>query len=311
VGNELARIAHRLRNSHYESLKSTMTSASIIADRLGLRKSGNRFVGACPSCGYPNSFVLQDGHDRPLVFCHACQDIDAVWSTVRQLGALTTACREQPLSRLGQASATAYVAALKLWCRASPASGTLAELYLRRRGIALSVPPTLRFLAQAAHTPSDGKFPAMIAAVTIWPERRPCAVHRTFLDSSCERKASVEPQRMTLGPCRGGAVRLAEATKQLMVGEGIETCLSAMQATGLPAWAALSTAGLQALDLPPEVKDVIVLADGDEPGERAAQNAARRWKAEQRRVRIARAPQGFDFNDVLQDRVPDLFGDMK
>src|SRR5215510_5525255 len=37
----------------------------------------------------------------------------------------------------------------------------------------------------------------------------------------------------------------------------IETCLAAMQATGHPAWAALSTSGLRALDLPKDVRDVI------------------------------------------------------
>ena len=58
-----------------------------------------------------------------------------------------------------------------------------------------------------------------------------------------------------------------------MVGEGIETCLAAMQATGHPAWAALSTSGLRALDLPDDVRDVIVLADGDDPGEAAARDA--------------------------------------
>jgi phage/plasmid primase-like uncharacterized protein len=141
----------------------------------------------------------------------------------------------------------------------------------------------------------------MIAAVAVWPERRPCAVHRTFLDPS-GRKAPIEPVRMTLGRCRGGAVRLAEATNVLMVGEGIETCLSAMQATGLPAWAALSTGGLQTLDLPQEVKEIIILADGDEPGEMAAQAAARRWNSGQRRVRIARPPSGMDFNDLLNVR---------
>jgi hypothetical protein len=35
-----------------------------------------------------------------------------------------------------------------------------------------------------------------------------------------------------LGPCRGGVVRLADPGKVLMIGEGIETCLAAMQATG-------------------------------------------------------------------------------
>jgi DNA primase len=84
-----------------------------------------------------------------------------------------------------------------------------------------------------------------------------------------------------------------------MVGAGIETCLAAMQATGKPAWAALSTSGLLTLDLPKQVRDVIVLADGDEAGEAAARACALRWKRESRRVRIARPPSGMDFNDML------------
>jgi hypothetical protein len=87
-----------------------------------------------------------------------------------------------------------------------------------------------------------------------------------------------------------------------MVGEGIETCLSAMQATGHPAWAALSTSGLKALDLPEYVRDVIVLADGDAAGEAAARACAWRWTRQGRRVRIARPPQGMDFNDMLVRR---------
>jgi hypothetical protein len=102
-----------------------------------------------------------------------------------------------------------------------------------------------------------------------------------------------------LGPCRGGAVRLAAPGEVLMVGEGIETCLAAMVATGHPAWAALSTSGLRALDLPKDVRDVIVLADGDDSGEAAARDCAWRWKSEGRRVRIARPPWGMDFNDLL------------
>jgi DNA primase len=77
-----------------------------------------------------------------------------------------------------------------------------------------------------------------------------------------------------------------------------------MQATGHPVWAALSTSGLRTLDLPEDVRAVIVLADGDEAGEAAARDCARRWKGEGRRVRIARPPQGTDFNDLLVGRVP-------
>ncbi|MGD9885633.1 MAG: toprim domain-containing protein, partial [Reyranella sp.] len=79
----------------------------------------------------------------------------------------------------------------------------------------------------------------------------------------------------------------------------IETSLAAMQASGHPAWAALSASGLRSLDLPKDVRDVIVLADGDEAGEAAARDCAFRWKRQGRRARIARPPKGMDFNDLL------------
>ena len=144
----------------------------------------------------------------------------------------------------------------------------------------------------------------MVALVTNGATGSPLAVHRTFLARDGGGKAPVDPAKMMLGPCRGGAVHLGEPGALLMVGEGIETCLAAMQATGNTAWAALSTSGLRSLDLPRDVRDVIVLADGDEPGEAAAQDCARRWKREGRRVRIARPPQGMDFNDLLKARNP-------
>jgi putative DNA primase/helicase len=74
-----------------------------------------------------------------------------------------------------------------------------------------------------------------------------------------------------------------------------------MQATGNATWAALSTSGLRALDLPEDVRDFIVLADGDDAGETAARDCALRWTQGGRRVRIARPPQGMDFNDMLMD----------
>ena len=144
----------------------------------------------------------------------------------------------------------------------------------------------------------------MVALVTRGMDGAPIAIHRTFLAREENGKAPVDPAKMMLGPCRGGVVRLSDPGDVLMVGEGIETCLAAMQATGLAAWAALSTSGLRALDLPRDLRDVIMLADGDDPGEAAAQHCAWRWKREGRRLRIARPPRGLDFNDLLMRRVP-------
>ena len=80
--------------------------------------------------------------------------------------------------------------------------------------------------------------------------------------------------------------------------------------TCYPAWAALSTSGLQAVDLPPDVREVIVLADADEAGETAARDAALRWKREDRRVRIAYPSERMDFNDMLLGRQSSADGDM-
>lgn len=149
----------------------------------------------------------------------------------------------------------------------------------------------------------------MVALVRRGTDGEPVAIHRTFVSRDGTAKAPVDPAKMMLGPCRGGAVRLAEAKERLMVGEGLETCLSAMQATGRPAWDALSTSGLRTLDLPDTVREIIVLADGDDPGEAAARACALHWRRQGRRVRIARPPRGMDFNDLLLGRVPGLAGD--
>jgi hypothetical protein len=190
-------------------------------------------------------------------------------------------------------------AALALWRTTVPAAGTPVAAYLASRGLTIPPPATLRFHRAMKH-PAGGVWPAMIALVTTGKENAPVGVHRTFLAANGWGKAPVVPQKMMLGPCRGGAVRLGEhAGGSLLVGEGIETCLAAMQATGRPAWAALSTSGLQSLDLPDTVEEIVVLADGDQPGDTAARAAACRWRDGGRRARIARPPAGMDFNDLL------------
>ena len=156
--------------------------------------------------------------------------------------------------------------ALAIWQSAKPAQGTPVETYLASRGIDLPPPDALRFHAGLKH-PSGGIWPAMVALVTNGADGTPLAIHRTFLARDGGGKAPVDPQKMMLGPCRGGAVRLADPGDVLMVGEGIETCLAAMQATGHPAWAALSTSGLRALDL---------------PRRRARRDRARRWRRRRR-----------------------------
>ena len=138
---------------------------------------------------------------------------------------------------------------MAIWNAAKPAKATPIERYLSLRGLLLPSPSSLRFHPSLKH-PSGERWPCMVALVTRGTDGEPIAIHRTFLTRDGAAKAPVEPQKMMLGPCRGGAVRLAQAGDMLMFGEGIESCPSAMQSTGRPAWAALSTSGLRTLDLP-------------------------------------------------------------
>ena len=142
----------------------------------------------------------------------------------------------------------------------------------------------------------------MLAGVTVWPSRTVTALHRTFLKPDGSGKASIDPDRKMLGDIAGGTVRLASPAAVMVAGEGIETCLAAQQATGMPVWSALSTSGLISLILPPLplCREIFIAVDNDDAGRLAAGRAAERWIGEGRIVRLAIPNAGKDFNDLLR-----------
>jgi len=176
----------------------------------------------------------------------------------------------------------------------------LVEVYLRARGITIPVPPSIRFLPDARHKPTGLLLPAMVAGVQDHAGRV-VGIHRTFLSLDGTAKAGVREPKMSFGPIGGGAVRLALAGRELAICEGIESALSFQQATGITTWAALSVSGIRSLVLPEEISAVVLGPDGDDPGDGAAVDAARRFIKEGREVRIARPPRGMDWNDVLRE----------
>ncbi len=290
---------------------SIVTSAAGIAKALGGRKVGNSWIARCPAHedSTPSLSIREANGGTVLVRCHAGCDQGRVIAALRSRGMWAApprrvSCPSSRTTRQGQPDrpeARRMDAALAIWRSSTLAVGSLVETYFVSRGLLVSPPPTIRFHGGLKH-PSGGIWPAMIALVMSGKDNTPVAIHRTFLARDGVGKAPVDLPKMMLGPCRGNVVRLADPDDVLMVGEGIETCLTAMQATGHAAWAALSTSGLRTLDLPHAVRDVLILADGDLPGEAAARVCALRLKREGRRVRIARPPYGMDFNDVLLGR---------
>lgn len=187
---------------------------------------------------------------------------------------------------------------------AQPLAGTHAEIYLQSRGLQASATADLLFHPDLVHRPTRTGFPGMVGQVR---DRDGAAhgIHRTYLRPDGTAKADVSPARMTLGRIVGCAVRLAPIGEDgyLGIAEGIETALAVMTACpGLPVWAALSASHMEQIELPPEARHVILLADHDASGAglRAAEAARRRLVLDGRSVGIALPPEeGQDFNDVL------------
>ena len=289
-------------------------TAEGIARGLGARKVGAGWLARCPAHAdhTPSLAIDESVEGRVLLCCHAGCEQAAVINALRGQDLWSGASRRRALERppwvarattRGGDSQRRTDAALSIWRDARPAIHTPVSTYLLSRGLHVPPPDVLAYHAHLKHS-TGGSWPAMVALVTGGTDNEPLGIHRTFLTNDGTAKAPVAPQKMMLGPCRGGAVRLADATDVVMVGEGIETCLAVMQATSQPAWAALSTAGLRSLQLPDGIGRVVVLADADPAGEAAAQQAARRWRREGRQVRVARPPAGLDFNDLLLDHDP-------
>ncbi len=289
---------------------TTENPVSAIVSALSLKTCGKQsWQGNCPSCGYADAFSLTVKDGKPLWHCHACGDGEGIQLCLQAQGLLggrresfSFVRRFQPMQRVQkEADPGKRDYARKLWAGSLPITDTVAADYLHGRGLVGPYPAALRFLPDCPHTPTGQKHPTIIAAGMRWPDAKLIAIHRTYLKPDGSGKIDHPQARMMLGDATGGAVQLAPAAERMGVAEGIETALSVQQETGLPMWACLSTSGLQNVMLPDIVREVVICADNDAPGLKAAHAAADRLSLLGKQVRIALPPQaGHDFNDILK-----------
>jgi putative DNA primase/helicase len=296
------------------------TSAAEIAAALGGRREGRCWRCRCPIHG-GFSLILKDGDaGRVLVWCWGGCDRLNVLTELRRLGLLCRPSADYRPPRVtllrredtkGDAARSAR--ALAIWHESRPIAGTIAERYLLSRGIVVhglsaEARTNLRYHLTCPR-PRDGAgrfvppLPAMLALVE-HREHGPVAIHSTYLHADGSGKATIAKPKAMFGPVGGGAVRFGMPCSGgwLAIAEGIETALAVATACSLPAWAALSAGGIRALVLPREATHVLICADHDASGtgQRAAQDAAQRWLAEGRHVRIALPPEpGTDMADAL------------
>lgn len=289
-----------------------MTEAQRITRALQGKWHGRYGSACCPAHHDRSpSLSLSDGPSgRLLARCMAGCDFLSILDALRGLGIIEgrgTIPQTDP-AELARYEAEQRREAEKreaqakaIWGETLPLRGSVAETYLREaRGITCALPEVLRFHPACWH-PSARRLPAMIACIE-GAER--FAVHRTYLRPYGSGKAEVEPAKAMLGNTAGGAVRLARGHEGLAVGEGIESTLSLLCGPlrgSLGLRAALSTSGMAGLRLPAKAGALIIATDGDAPGKAAGDKLAARASALGWTVTLFPAPDGRDWNDVIQD----------
>lgn len=322
----------RLREAEIAELKERVDIVRLIGCEVELRRDGRRdeWTGECPfhEDRSPSFRVYGVNGERPHYHCFGCgANGDALDWLMNRKGLTFLAAIERLRHETGsEAQEPVAVAppvnserkskdsrriAHRIWKESISPAGTVLERYWHEtRAIDTRLPWCIRFQPKLLHPMSGRIFPALVAAVVFFPDFEKndevWSVSCTYLRPDGSGKADAPKPRLFFGSIKGGAVRLAEPDETsgiLALAEGIETAASFAQRTGLPCWAALSAGFLPSVMLPhlPLAREVVIAADNDTTGLRAAQEAARKWFAEGRLVRIV-APKkaGTDFNDLLK-----------
>jgi len=318
----------QLAASHATALPAEVAAAASPAARIGAALGGTRMSSGEWSCPCPThddarpSFTVRDRDDGRgvLVHCHAGCTQAELLAELRRIGLWDHGPPRKPKPRDPEEERRKIRWAQKIWKDSGPArqlspplyapstwkpTDTPVVVYLKGRGIRIPPPESLRFHRGLYHADTKQRWPAMIAVVMDPITQAFRGVHRTYLQRDGRGRLEHDAKKM-LGPCSGGVVKLAAPIpgKPLMIGEGIETCLSAMQLFKRPAWAVLAAGFFAHLELPAEIDALEILVDRDDDGvgEEKCREAAARWVSEGRTVELRLPPNGQDFNDYLLQR---------
>jgi hypothetical protein len=286
---------------------------------LGLKRIGGELIGACPQCGGKDRFAVSIR--KQIFLCRGCGRSGDVIAFVQHVDNCDFRTAVQTLGGderrpIARAKPTAAhhekeddrektKRALGIWDEASEVSGTLAETYLRRRGLE---PPeddeALRFYSPCAF--GDTRYPCLIALFRDIVTNEPRAIHRIAITVG-----GILIAKRMLGRVMGAAVKLDADTdvgQGLVIGEGIETCLAARMLGLRPCWALGSAGAIRSFPLLGGIDCLTILVDNDEAdrnGRRAGPDAATicsaAWTSSGREVRrIMPRRQGSDMADLAE-----------
>jgi hypothetical protein len=281
--------------------------------RRGIKLVGRgERVGPCPVCGGRDRFSINV--KKQVWNCRGCAKGGDVVDLVQHLdgvgfeSAIATLAgteRKPTVRHEKESDQEKTERALRIWNEGSEVNFTLAEQYLRRRGLELPDDDhALRFYSPCPF--ADTAYPAMVALFRDVLTDEPKAIHRIAL-----APGGILIAKRMLGRVGGCAVKLdadADVEHGLAVGEGIETMIAARMRGFRPAWALGSAGTLKSFPVLNGVECLSIIVDHDPPdkngrqaGQEAALECSQRWTAAGREVRrIVPRRQGADMADLAE-----------
>lgn len=200
----------------------------------------------------------------------------------------------------------------KVWQPSRPIAGTIAETYLRNRGMRFDdrQGDVLRFAMRRARKNAIGELehhPALLALLRDIRTGEPCGIANVYLQPDGRDRVRDTKGKTVTGRAKEAAVMLddlADVTMGLVVAEGVETAIALWMAELRPVWALGSAGNLQQFPVLGGIEALTVAADADDAGRAAAAEVVSRWRCAGRQV-IAIAPAVGDWADqTLQQGAP-------
>jgi putative DNA primase/helicase len=307
--------------------------------RLSKYSTTHEFVGPCPICGGRDRFSVNP--KQQMFNCRGCRkgghgpiDLEMFFTGVDFTTAVKTLTktvaldgkdpatkRVDPVREVQHqrerdaAKASQHHKAAYLWGLHLPVAGSPVERYLRGRGFAGQIPPTIGYL------PAHGDNPhAMISAFALPNEAEPemlgaplgvATVHLTRLAPDGSDRLRDKQAKIIVGSPTGLPIAVSSIADglSLAITEGIEDAL-AYASIGMGAWAAGSAPFLLSLaSSVPDYVNTIIIEQHDDPdrqGEKAVSKFREQFKQSNQQIFVRRANKQ-DAADWMQHEGVDAF----
>ncbi len=204
----------------FESIRADNPLSSVAGTTVKLIRAGREWKACCPfhPDRSPSFTIFADDRRFQCFGCGASGDVIDFVEMLHKVGTREAAemlgggslptVQLRPLPARAEPERDTMGEALAIWGESVEAAGTPAEAYLRRRGITMALPPSIRF-SRLRYGVRAALHPALVAAICN-PAGGVIGIQRTYLTED-GAKAAFEKVKLSLGRVRGGSIQLAPA----------------------------------------------------------------------------------------------------